>query len=77
MIDSPMKNITPDVNRDVFTKFYVELYRLLATSLSEWQVILVDQTYVAPPSDVQPSIHRLMHRDDADNPPLISYYRGA
>jgi hypothetical protein len=77
MIDSPMKNITPDVNRDVFTNFYGELYRLLAASLSDWQVILVDQTYVAPTGDVQPSIQRLMHRDDPDNPPLITYYRGA
>ncbi len=77
MIDSPMKNITPDVNRDVFTNFYSELYRLLATSLAEWQVILVDETYLAPPDYVQPSTHRLMHRDDPENPPLISYYRGA
>ena len=77
IVDSPMKNITPDVNRDVFTNFYGELYRLLATTLSEWQIILVDQTYVAPPDTVQPSTARLMRRDDAENPPLISYYRGA
>jgi hypothetical protein len=77
MIDSPMKNITPDVNRDIFENFYRELYHLLGTVLSGWQVILVDQTYVAPPSEVQPSTHRLMKRDDETHPPLISYYRGA
>jgi hypothetical protein len=77
MVDSPMKNITPDVNRDVFTNFYGELYRLLATSLADWQVVLIDQTYLAPPNGVQPSTHRLMLRDDLENPPLINYYRGA
>jgi hypothetical protein len=77
MIDSPMKNITPDVNKDVFRNFYTELYRLLAGPLKDWQLIMVDQTYEAPPTQVQPSTHRLMLRDDPKNPPLISYYRGA
>ena len=77
MVDSPMKNITPDVNRDVFENFYAELYRLMATSLVHWQVIIVDQTYFAPPSDVQQSRDRLMTRDNPEYPPLIGYYRGA
>lgn len=77
MIDSPMKNITPDVNKDVFKNFYAELYRLLAGPLKDWQLIMVDQTYEAPPAEVQPSSDRLMLRDDPKNPPLISYYRGA
>lgn len=77
IIDSPMKNITPDVNRDVFENFYVELYRLLAEQLRDWQLIIVDQTYYPPPADIGPSQERLMLRDSVEHPPLISYYRDA
>lgn len=77
IIDSPMKNITPDVNRDVFENFYVELYHLLGDQLRDWQLLIVDQTYYPPPADLGPSENRLMLRDSIENPPLISYYRDA
>jgi hypothetical protein len=77
IIDSPMKNITPDVNRDVFENFYRELYRLLGEQLKDWQLIIVDQTYHPPPTYIGPSQDRLMLRDSAESPPLISYYRDA
>lgn len=77
IIDSPMKNITPDVNREVFENFYGELYHLLGEALQDWQLIIVDQTYYPPPANVAPSKHRLMLRDSVENPPLISYYRDA
>lgn len=77
IIDSPMKNITPDVNRDVFENFYRELYDLLGNQLDGWQLVMVDQTYYPPPSNVAPSLDRKMLRDSAEYPPLISYYRGA
>lgn len=77
IIDSPMKNITPDVNRDVFENFYCELYRLLGEQLKDWQLIMVDQTYYPPPAHIKPSVDRLMLRDSVEHPPLISYYRGA
>jgi len=77
MIDSPMKNITPDVNPTIFRNFYVELYRLMSTALADWQVILIDQTYAAPPETLKPSMARLMKRADPENPPLIGYYQGA
>ena len=77
IIDSPMKNITPDVNREVFENFYDELYHLLGEALRDWQLIIVDQTYYPPPANVGPSEQRLMLRDSVENPPLISYYRDA
>ena len=33
VIDSPMKNITPDINPEIFRNFYTELYRLLEGDL--------------------------------------------
>jgi hypothetical protein len=77
IIDSPMKNITPDVNRDVFENFYRELYDLLGNQLDGWQLVMVDQTYYSPPANVAPSRDRKMLRDSTEYPPLISYYRGA
>ncbi|MEI7605869.1 MAG: AAA family ATPase [Rhodospirillaceae bacterium] len=77
IIDSPMKNITPDVNRDVFENFYRELYHLLGEQLRDWQLIIVDQTYYPPPADIGPAEDRLMLRDSDKYPPLIRYYRGA
>ncbi len=76
IIDSPMKNITPDVNPDIFKNFYAHLYALLGSVLAEWQVIIVDQTFAAPPADVAPSLDRMMRRGDPENPPLIGYYNG-
>lgn len=72
-----MKNITPDVNRDVFENFYRELYRLLGNQLNGWQLVIVDQTYYPPPANIAPSLDRRMLRDSTEYPPLISYYRGA
>jgi len=76
IIDSPMKNITPDVNRDIFEHFYTQLYTLLSGPLKEWQCFIIDQTYF-PPSEPSVSFsERLMTRHDPGHPPLISYYDG-
>jgi len=77
MVDSPMKNITPDINPEVFQNFYTQLYALMSGPLADWQVVLVDQTYAPPPDSVSPFRHRLMKRNDPKNPPLIGYYSGA
>src|SRR3977135_3019003 len=45
VIDSPMKNITPDINPEIFQFFYRELYRLLVNDLKPWQCVVIDQTY--------------------------------
>lgn len=76
MIDSPTKNITPDINKAVFEKFYAVLYDLLSNELANWQVIIVDQTYAAPPDTVGESLHRYMTRTVPGYPPLIPYYTG-
>ncbi len=75
IINSPMKNITPDVNRNIWRA--KELYHLLGNQLRGWQLIIVDQTYYPPPRDIGPSQDRLMLRDREEHPPLISYYRDA
>lgn len=76
IIDSPMKNITPDINPEVFEFFYQELYRLLLTDLKEWQCIIIDQTYHEPPDELEEHTERRLTKDDPNYPPLISYYHG-
>jgi hypothetical protein len=76
VIDSPMKNITPDINPEIFQFFYRELYRLLEHDLKTWQCIVIDQTYFEPPEDFGDQTQRLLTKNDPNQPPLISYYRG-
>lgn len=76
VIDSPMKNITPDINPEIFRNFYSELYRLLEGDLKSWQCIMIDQTLFEPPSTLEDHLERLMTKDDPEHPPLIGYYRG-
>lgn len=77
IIDTPMKNIGEDVNRDIFNSFYNYLYTLAETSLADTQFILVDKEYF-PPDEYEVAVYeRYMTPDEAEHPPLISYYRGA
>lgn len=76
IIDSTMKNITPDVNPEVFENFYSELYRLLETELQTWQLILIDQTFSPPLKRIEGFVSRNLTTSDENHPPLISYYRG-
>lgn len=76
VIDSPMKNITPDINPEIFLHFYRELYRLLSSDLKGWQCVVIDQTYFESPIDLEDQMHRLMTKNDPNHPPLISYYHG-
>ena len=76
VIDSPMKNITPDINPDIFQRFYQELYRLLREELSNWQCIIVDQTFFPFEGFEGGTMERKLTKNDPQNPPLISYYRG-
>jgi uncharacterized Zn finger protein (UPF0148 family) len=77
VIDTPLKNITPDINPDVVTAFYRYLYKIAVRDLQEHQIVIIDQLLVEPPtrSDLVFAA-RLMTGDDPRNPPLISYYRG-
>lgn len=77
MIDSPTKNITPDINPALVAAFYNYVYSLAATDLVDTQFIFVDQTLVAPDQDLELSFqHRLLERGNSRSPPLISYYDG-
>jgi len=77
VIDSPMKNIGEDVNRDLFVSFYQLLYELSRGPLRNTQFIIIDKEYISPDEPEEfDIIERFMTPDDPDNPPLISYYRG-
>jgi len=76
VIDSPMKNITPDINPDIFENFYRELYRLLTDDLASWQCIMIDQTFFKPPANLAGYVERRLTQNDPEHPPLISYYHG-
>ncbi|MEX2120219.1 MAG: AAA family ATPase [Pirellulales bacterium] len=76
IIDTPMKNIGEDVNRDVFVAFYQYLYGLARGALAGTQIIIIDKEYIASePANVEVS-ERLMTPTDDQHPPLITYYRG-
>ena len=73
MIDTPMKNIGEDVNKNIFDAFYKYLYSLVSNSLSETQLIIIDKEFFEPNKDTEMEIiERYMSPDN----PLISYYRG-
>ncbi len=76
IIDTPMKNISEDVNKDIFEALYRYLYSLVQGDLATTQIIIIDKEYIKPPEGID-LIERLMMPDDAENPPLIGYYRGA
>ena len=75
MIDSPMKNIGNDVNRDIFLSLYRYIYSLTEDSLSETQLIIADTDIATPPAGASFSA-RLMIAGDVDYPPLVPYYSG-
>jgi len=77
MIDTPMKNIDKEVNEDLFKRFYDYLYNLAEVELDKTQFIIIDNSYITPSNDKLSFYHRYMTDDDEQNPPLISYYRGA
>lgn len=76
IIDTPMKNISEDVNQDIFEALYRYLYGLVQGDLAETQIIIIDKEYIKPPEGIELT-ERLMMPNDPDNPPLIGYYRGA
>ena len=77
MIDTPLKNITPDINPELVQAFYHYLYQVAKNDLADHQIIIVDQLLVKPedPSTLE-FTSRLMTEGDPENPPLISYYHG-
>ena len=76
IVDSPTKNISPDVNPSLITAYFKLIYSLAAGSLAETQFVLVDSELVEPEDGQVEFVERLMKNDDENNPPLISYYSG-
>jgi hypothetical protein len=76
VIDTPMKNIGEDVNRDIFEAFYTHLYALAEGPLSNTQFIIIDKEYF-PPKSRDLSIKARLMTQDPEHPPLIPYYQGA
>lgn len=75
MIDSPMKNIGNDVNKDIFLALYRYIYALSASVLNETQLIIADTDIATPPTGMDFK-ERLMIAGDREHPPLIPYYSG-
>lgn len=77
IIDTPMKNIGEDVDRDIFVSFYNLVYELVSSTLKNTQFILVDKEYIKPEDIADLNVYdRYMTPNKDENPPLISYYRG-
>jgi hypothetical protein len=75
IIDSPMKNIGTEVNKDIFIAFYNYVYSLLSSSMRGTQLIVID-TELSAPKVALDFTERLMIAGDANHPPLIPYYSG-
>ena len=73
MIDTPMKNIGEDVNREIFHSFYDFLYSIAKGTLAQTQFIIIDKEYFPPPQESSLDVYERFMSPDA---PLISYYRG-
>ena len=77
MIDTPLKNITPDINPELVQAFYRYLYQVAENDLADHQIIFVDQLLVQPEdASTLELTDRLMTEDDPKKPQLISYYHG-
>ena len=76
IIDTPMKNIGEDVNRDIFESFYNYLYDLAQGPLSDTQIIIIDKEFIEPEKGELEIRERFMTPDDPGHPPLIPYYKG-
>ena len=76
IIDTPMKNIGEDVNREIFEAFYKYFYELAEGPLKGTQFIIIDKEYFPPDTRDVDVKSRYMTPDDDEHPPLIPYYRG-
>jgi len=75
IIDTPMKNIGEEVNRDIFEAFYTHLYALAEGPLSNMQFIIIDKEYF-PPKSKEISVRERYMTQEPEHPPLIPYYYG-
>jgi hypothetical protein len=77
IIDTPLKNITPDINPELVEAFYDYLYSKAEDELSDDQFVIIDQKLVRPQGNATLEFsERYMTTGDPQHPPLISYYNG-
>jgi len=76
IIDTPMKNIGEDVNKDIFEAFYNHLYELAEGPLHNTQFIIIDKEYFSPKFAKIDIVERYFTINDKGHPPLVPYYRG-
>jgi hypothetical protein len=76
IIDSPMKNISKDANKQTFLSLYRVLYTLASSSLMATQFVIIDNEFAKPPSGIAVTA-RYMAMNDPAAPPLIPDYHGA
>jgi hypothetical protein len=76
IIDSPMKNIGKEVNKQTFLSLYRVLYALANGPLKMTQFVVIDNEFAAPPPGVEVA-QRYMTINDPLAPPLIPDYHGA
>lgn len=77
IIDTPTKNITPDINPEIVYSFYEYLYEIAEKELAGRQIVIIDQLLVSPQHDSRLRFNDMLMTEDApENPPLISYYHG-
>jgi predicted DNA-binding protein YlxM (UPF0122 family) len=76
IIDSPMKNIGKDVNKQTFLSLYRVLYGLAKGPLNSTQFVIIDNEF-APPPDGTIIMQRYMAINDPAAPPLVPDYHGA
>jgi uncharacterized Zn finger protein (UPF0148 family) len=75
IIDSPMKNIGKDVNKETFLALYAQLYALAEADLKDTQFLIIDNEFAPAPVDIEIE-ERHMTLNDPESPPLIPEYRG-
>jgi hypothetical protein len=75
MIDTPMKNIGENVNKELFENFYNFLYEVAEGSLKETQFVIIDKDFVKPQNESLDIFERYMTPDNEKHPPLIRYFR--
>lgn len=77
IIDTPMKNIDKEVNTDIFKSFFDFLYKTAATILDKTQIIIVDNNFIPPNTEIKLDfMDRYMESGNSEFPPLIPYYQG-
>lgn len=78
IIDSPMKNIEIEEDREIFENLHKLIYELAASELKEVQFILIGSSFIEPDKSLGLNVYsRKMTREiNSPHPPLIPYYEG-